>query len=257
MFEQIVNFLEQNEIVKMLLDGYFVLLIVIVFLRFVFKNKKIVTISLSVIIFLLLTFFVNKIGLVASSFLYNVVIRYLTITLIIIFAPEMRDSIMSIYRHESQTKAKNLNPSQAAKNAIADACFELSMKREGALITIEYHNSLDQYAEHAVILNSEITKELLMTIFFPPSPLHDGAVIIKGNKIRCAGAYYRLSSSIAEKDKTMGSRHRAAKGISEITDSVTIVVSEETGNINIAEGGGLIPIADKQHLLDYLDILIK
>ena len=93
----------------------------------------------------------------------------------------------------------------------------------------------------------------IINIFTPYTPLHDGAVIIKGNKIRCAGAYYVLSTREIS-DKTVGSRHRAALGIAEVTDSVTIVVSEETGKVSITYSGIIISISDRDKLLEYLDL---
>ncbi len=132
----------------------------------------------------------------------------------------------------------------------------LSKRRIGALITIEKHNSLDQYAEKAIQLNSDVSKELLINIFTPNTPLHDGAVIIRGNKIRCAGAYYVLTKH-EDLDKTTGSRHRAGLGISEVTDSLTVIVSEETGNISIASEGFMIKILDRSKLMEYLDMFLN
>ena len=112
------------------------------------------------------------------------------------------------------------------------------------------------HPEKAIVMNAEISKELLINIFSPLTPLHDGAVIIKGNKIRCAGAYYVLSTR-ETLDKTVGSRHRAALGIAEVTDSITIVVSEETGKISITYSGIIITITDKDKLLEYIDLAME
>ena len=133
----------------------------------------------------------------------------------------------------------------------------LSKKRIGALITIEKHNSLDQFASKAITIDSEVSKELIINIFTPYTPLHDGAVIIRGNRIRCAGAYYNLTDNQDDIDKTTGSRHRAALGISEVTDSLTVCVSEETGDISLATEGLMIEANDKNKLLEYLDLFLQ
>jgi diadenylate cyclase len=134
--------------------------------------------------------------------------------------------------------------------------LNLSQQKTGALITIEKHNTLEQYAERAVVLNSRVTKELLINIFTPRTPLHDGAVIIRGDQILCAGAYFILSDS-GNVESTTGSRHRAGLGISEVTDSLTIIVSEETGNISIAVEGILLKNNDRDKLLEFLDTFMR
>ena len=146
--------------------------------------------------------------------------------------PDLRK--MFEYRRISENKDTLIHASGETKEAIAEAVFNLSSNKVGALITIEQHNSLDQYAQRAIQLNSDISKELLEQIFIKDSPLHDGGVIIRGNKIICAGAYYVLTQD-ESLDKTIGSRHRAGVGVSEVTDSLTIIVSEETGKISLAK----------------------
>ena len=114
----------------------------------------------------------------------------------------------------------------------------------------------DGINDKGVSINAPISMEMLQTIFYKGTRLHDGAVIIKGNKIRCAGAYYVLSTR-DNLDKTMGSRHRAALGIAEVTDSITIVVSEETGKISITYSGIIITITDRDKLLEYIDLAME
>ncbi len=107
------------------------------------------------------------------------------------------------------------------------------------------------------MMNSDVSKEVLINIFTPNTPLHDGAVIIRGgDQILCAGAYFVLSDN-QNYDKTMGSRHRAGLGISEITDSLTILVSEETGNTSVAIEGILLKMNDREKLLEYLNMFMK
>lgn len=128
----------------------------------------------------------------------------------------------------------------------------LSGKKIGALITFEKTASLDEYVATSYPINANINSELLSTIFFPNTPLHDGAVIIRANSIVCAGAYYPPTERL-DIPKQLGSRHRAAIGISEVTDSLTVVVSEETGNISVAIEGYLDLDISKESLLQYLE----
>lgn len=128
----------------------------------------------------------------------------------------------------------------------------LSGKQIGALITFEKNSSMDEYINNAFKVDAPLNNELLSSIFYPNTPLHDGAVIIRRNKIVCAGAYYPPTERL-DIPKQLGSRHRAAIGISELSDSLTIVVSEQTGNISVAVDGYLDLDISKESLLLYLE----
>jgi len=128
----------------------------------------------------------------------------------------------------------------------------LSGKKIGALITFEKNTSMDEYISNAFKIGAQLNSELLSSIFYPNTPLHDGAVIIRRNNIVCAGAYYPPTERL-DIPKQLGSRHRAAIGISEISDSLTIIVSEETGNISISVDGYLDLDISKESLLLYLE----
>ena len=132
---------------------------------------------------------------------------------------------------------------------LVKASVELSKTQTGALISLEQGHSLTDYIKTGTIMNSIVTSELLCSIFVPGTPLHDGAVIIQGDKIACASAYFPPTTF--DFPSSYGARHRAAIGISEITDSISIVVSEETGKISIAEGGRLT-VVDEERLREYL-----
>ena len=120
---------------------------------------------------------------------------------------------------------------------IVDACDIMSRKKTGALITIQQNQDLQEYVQSGIMMGSEVSSELLCTIFQYGTPMHDGAVIIQGNKIACAAAYFPPTTR--DLPSKYGARHRAAVGISEISDSITIIVSEETGNISVAMNGYL------------------
>ena len=128
----------------------------------------------------------------------------------------------------------------------------LSGNKIGALISFEKNSALDEYIESAYSINAPLNSELLSTIFFPNTPLHDGGVIIRRNKIICAGTYYPPTERL-DIPKQLGSRHRAAIGISEVTDCLTIVVSEQSGNISVAVDGYLDLDISKESLLLYLE----
>ena len=118
------------------------------------------------------------------------------------------------------------------------AVAHLSERQIGAIMTIEREDSLNTYIAKGTTLDSEVTSELLETIFLPGTPLHDGAVIIREDRIMSAGSFYPTSET-TKISKNLGSRHRAALGISEVSDAFTIVVSEETGNVSITAEGSL------------------
>ncbi len=122
----------------------------------------------------------------------------------------------------------------------------------GALVCFEKNTSLDEYINNAYAIDAPLNSELLSTIFFPNTPLHDGAVIIRKNQIICAGAYFPSTERL-DIPKQLGSRHRAAIGISEVSDSLTIVVSEQTGNLSVAIDGYLDLDISKESLLLYLE----
>ncbi|WP_235043283.1 diadenylate cyclase [Candidatus Phytoplasma australiense] len=178
-------------------------------------------------------------------------------SIIIIKAPSFRN-VLNNWKKYWHAKRKNVfMGGDWTQKEIIEAVMELSSRKTGALITIEKNNILEQYAQKAIVINGDVSKELLLNIFTPNTPLHDGAVIIRGDKILCASAYYTLSSADENFDKKTGSRHRAALGISETTDSMTIVVSEETGNISIALEGIMIKINLKTKLQEYLAIFMN
>lgn len=254
MWEQIVEFFSGGSIANYILDGYLIFVLVFFCLWFLLKSKHFYAILLPTVLILLFSFLANEFNLGISSKVYSYVSLALPIIFVIIMAPDIHTWLETAGSKEQSVKYVKGN--NANKQAIADAVMYLSGRKIGALITIEKHKLLDQYAEKAIIMNAEISKELLINIFSPLTPLHDGAVIIKGNKIRCAGAYYVLSTR-ETLDKTVGSRHRAALGIAEVTDSITIVVSEETGKISITYSGIMLHIADKDKLLEYIDLAME
>ncbi|MDO1605062.1 diadenylate cyclase CdaA [Lactobacillus sp. YT155] len=189
------------------------------------------------------------------SYMMDQVLSWAIIASIVIFQPEIRRGLEHIGRapfwelggyEEENASAKNLI------NSIDDAVQYMSKRRIGALITIQMNTGLEEYIETGIPLDSDITSALLINIFIPNTPLHDGAVIIQDNKVAVAAAYLPLSESTTI-PKEYGTRHRAAVGISEVTDALTIVVSEETGGVMITRNGQMMNDLSREDYLKYLN----
>ena len=252
--ENIIKFFQDNIVAKIILDGYLALLIISLLVFLAMKIKKFFILLVIGIFLGICSWFSKEVGLTISSYLYPIIYGSYFVIVVVITTPEIR-SLMDTNRNIDSRVDFMSSSNETTKEAIADAVFNMSSTKVGALITIEQHNTLDQYAERAIQLNSDVSKELLEQIFIKDSPLHDGGVIIRGNKIICAGAYYTLTQD-QSLDKTVGSRHRAGVGISEITDSLTIIVSEETGNVHVATAGCMLRMDSKANLLEYINLFI-
>ncbi len=204
------------------------------------NNFKLTLILKGIIIIAVLKFVSDKIHLNTVGIILEYVISWGPLAVIIIFQPEIRNVLESIGRSQLLGRHKTLTVDEREKLVyeIINAVEYLKKNRIGALIVLERDYSLAQYIEPANKLYADISSELLISIFFPNNPLHDGGVIIQGDKITCAGSVFptSLNPSIS---KRLGTRHRAALGISESSDAIAVVVSEETGRISIAVGGTL------------------
>lgn len=174
------------------------------------------------------------------NFISDQVINWGVVVLVIIFQPEIRRGLEQIGRGSVFT-SNNLKEVAIKKqiDEIDTALQYMSKRRIGALITIQGSTGLEEYIETGIELDALITSGLLINIFIPNTPLHDGAVIIKGNRVAAAAAFLPLSDD-PDIPKMFGTRHRAAVGISEVTDALTIIVSEETGAVSFTKNGKLI-----------------
>ena len=176
------------------------------------------------------------------AFLYDRFLAIFAIALVVIFQPELRRALIRL--GENPFLRSSTSEIAVAADAIAEACAYLSKSRFGALIVIQREVGLKGIVEGGTLLGAELTSRLLQTIFFPGSALHDLAVIIKGNVIHAAGVQLPLAEPADMPDPRLGSRHRAAVGLSKECDALIVVVSEETGAIRLAERGRLSdPIA--------------
>lgn len=209
-------------------------------LKLIKNNVKLVLIFKGVIIIVLLKLVSDWMHLNTVGILLEYVISWGPLALIIIFQPEIRTVLENLGRSQllGRHKVLTVDERERVVYEIMQAVEYFKKNRIGALMIIERDYSLQQYIEPAQKLYADISNELLISIFFPNNPLHDGAVIIQGDRITCAGSVLPTSMN-PNISKRLGTRHRAALGISEITDAIAIMVSEETGRISIGLGGEL------------------
>ena len=204
-------------------------------LKNVKNNIKMVLIVKGVVLVLIVKFLSNVMDLYTVGVLIEYVLQWGPLAIIVIFQPEIRSVLESIGRTQLLGRHKVLTVDEREKIVfeIMRAIEYLKRNRIGALIVIERELSLQQYIEPATKVYADLSYDLLETIFFPNSPMHDGGVIIQGDRITCAGAVFKTSMD-SNVNKRLGTRHRAALGIAEETDAIALVVSEENGRISIA-----------------------
>lgn len=182
--------------------------------------------------------------------------------LVIIFQPELRKALEQLGSQNLFTgilafdDGKDTAFTEKTANEIVRAAFEMAKVKTGALIVLERNVPLKEIERTGIEINGLVTSQLLINIFEHNTPLHDGAVVIRGNRVAAATCYLPLSDNMMI-SKELGTRHRAAVGISEVTDSLTIVVSEETGRVSLVEGGMLRRISDAESLREALEQMEK
>lgn len=227
-------------IIKKIVDICLVWLILYYILKNVRKNVKFSMILKGIAIIVIIKLVSDYFGLVTIGLLFEYVISWAPIALIIIFQPEIRSALEQLGKAKLLGSHKTLSLSEREKmvTEIGGALEYLKKNRIGAIIVIERDTSLLNYIEKAKKIYADISNELLCSIFFPDNPLHDGGVIIQGNKITCAGAVFPTTVDM-KFSKRLGTRHRAAIGISEESDAIAIIVSEETGRVSVAIEGKL------------------
>lgn len=192
------------------------------------------------------------------------IINFAIIALVVIFQPELRKALEQLGQKRffskilpfAEKKDKGERFSDKTVNELVKTCFELSKTKTGALIVVEQEILLTEYEKTGIPIDALISSQLLINIFEHNTPLHDGAVIIRGDRIVAATCYLPLSDNMSI-SKELGTRHRAALGISEVTDTMTLVVSEETGAVSIAIAGELFRNIDADYLKSKLTFLQK
>ena len=204
------------------------------------------------LIILLFYIVAERFGLYTVHWLFEKFITVILVAVIIVFQPELRRALERIGRGRFLTRLSGAEAkSSRIVRHIIDAVEIMVKDKIGALIVIERNTGLNEFLESGVRLDSNVSEEMLLAIFSPKSPLHDGAVIIQGDRLMAAGCLLPLSDSLLI-DKRLGTRHRAALGISEQTDALVVVVSERGGTISIAESGYLTRFLTKDMLSEKL-----
>ena len=227
-------------ILKDIIDICLVCAVLYFILKSIKNNVKFTMLFEGIIIIVVIKLISDLFDLTAIGLLLEYVVMWGPLALVIIFQPEIRSVLEQLGRSQLLGRHKVLTISEREKIVyeIGLALEYLKKHRIGALIVIERDNSLSEYIERSKKLYADISNELLVAIFFPDNPLHDGGVIIQGDKITCAGAVFPTTVEM-KFSKRLGTRHRAAIGISEESDCISVIVSEETGRISVAMGGDL------------------
>lgn len=217
------------------------------------RGTKAVQLLRGIIVIVVVKIIAVYVGFGTVSWLMDQVINWGVIAMIIIFQPEIRRGLEHLGRGSVFVRNRQVNEAEKQMIAALDKAIQyMSKRRIGALMTIQMDTGLEDYIETGIELDAKITGELLINIFIPNTPLHDGAVIIRNNKVAVAAAYLPLSDSNLI-PKELGTRHRAAVGISEVTDALTIVISEETGEVSITKNNELLRNMDQNDYLKFLN----
>ena len=215
-------------------------------------RAALILVGVSVVI---LAFYFSRVGqLTTLNWLITRVLPYAVFALIVIFAPEIRQALARLGRR--LTFARGSGSGADAYDDIVMAANLFSQNQTGALMVIEREIGLRTYVESGVAIDAQLSYDLLATIFRPSAPLHDGAVIIRGDRISAAACFLPLSMNPVLSTQ-LGTRHRAAIGITEETDSIAVVVSEETGSISLAVAGTIERDLTVEQLRDRMGILLR
>ena len=191
------------------------------------------------------------VGLTTISWLTDQIINWGVIALVVVFQPEIRRGLEHLGRSALFKQKQAYQQETRLINELDGAIQYMSKRHIGALISIEMETGLEEYIETGIKIDAEVSSQLLINTFIPNTPLHDGAVIIKDARLAAAAAYLPLSDNPTI-PKELGTRHRASVGISEVTDALTIVVSEETGDVSITRNAELMQSLSREDYRKYL-----
>ncbi|WP_062107516.1 diadenylate cyclase CdaA [Bacillus niameyensis] len=231
----------------------FLVWFVIYKLIMVIRGTKAVQLLKGIFVIIIVKLLSDFLHLNTLSWMMETVLTWGFLAIIIIFQPELRRALEQLGRGKFFARS-GVHEEEEQKHrveAIMNAVNYMAKRRIGALISIEKETGMGDYIETGIPMNSNLSHELLINIFIPNTPLHDGAVIIQKTKIAAAACYLPLSESPFI-SKELGTRHRAALGISEVTDSLTIVVSEETGDVSVTKNGELLRDLSTEKLKEIL-----
>jgi len=227
-------------IIKNIIDICLVWIMIYYVLKNIKNNVKMTMLFKGLVILLIIKVLADVLNLFTIGLLLEYVIMWGPLALIIIFQPEIRNTLEQLGRTQLLGRHKTLSVSERERivSEIINSLEYMKKNRIGALIVVERDYSLREYIERSKKIYADVSSELLESIFFPNNPLHDGGVVIQGDKITSAGVVFPTSVDM-KIGKRLGTRHRAAIGISEESDCISIIVSEETGRVSIAINGDL------------------
>lgn len=240
------------------IDILLVAAIVFLIVRFLRESRALYIVK-GVILILVAYFIINLLGMQASKFIFKNVMDNFLLILLILLLPDIRQALESVGRSrvsflrifgikQSATKEQR---NKKAMSEICKACIDMASKKIGAIIVLERDTPVADHINASTVIDAEVTKELIGSLFFPNSPLHDGAVVIRDSRIVSAGGILPLTEN-TNLSTELGTRHRASLGLSEQCDAVVVVVSEERGKISIAHKGVLKRDISEGELYDKL-----
>lgn len=235
------------------LDIFFVVLIIVYIARII-KRTRAGKIVKGIVMIAIMYIIAKLANMVVLTFLLDKFMSLGIILLIVVFQPELRNIFEKLGRSKV-VDVFDMDDNILVKHAISEvtkAVEIMSMKQIGALIVFERDTKVSEVLKEGIPLNAKVTAELIQNIFMPRTPLHDGAIVISGSEILAAKCILPLASEVSV-PRNVGTRHRAAVGITEISDALVVVVSEETGTISIAEGGKLTRDLTPDGLRELLD----
>lgn len=253
----IPNYIKVTDIVEILIISFFVYQIMVWI-----KNTKAWALLKGVLVILVFIVIAALFHMTTILWIAENVISIAVIAFIIVMQPELRRALeqlgsknylSALFPFET-TRKDSARYSDKTVNEIVRACFEMGKVRTGALIVMEQNNSLAEYERTGIEVDGIVTSQLLINIFEHNTPLHDGAVIIRGERVTSATCYLPLSDNRGL-SKELGTRHRAGVGISEVTDSMTLIVSEETGHVSVAYKGELFRNLDADEVKEKIAIV--
>ena len=238
-----------------ILDILLVTVVFYVILLVVRDTQAIVLLRGGLVLIALLGVLTSLEVLPAFSWLVSSTLPALVLAIPVIFAPEIRRALERLGRTSTLINTDRRSDSFDIVGTLVSAVTRLSNRKHGALIVLQRSDNLREYSNTGVDIDARLTTELILQIFYPNTPLHDGAVIVKDNRMIAAACVMPLSSSgslVRSPEREMGLRHRAALGISEVGDAVSVIVSEETGTISITHGGRMISNLNVERLRNIL-----
>ncbi len=246
-FEQIKRAITSFSSLGDLLDVILVAFVIYGLIKLI-RDTRAIQLAKGVFLLFVAYFFVSLFDMETSKYILSLVFGNLFIVLVIIFSPEIRHALESVGRSsvsnfnllnfKNRDEAEEQEKVQKTINAVCKACAEMHDKKIGSLIVFERDTKLGEIAKTGTMIDAIVTPEMICNIFFPKAPMHDGAVIIKDGRVVSAGCILPLTSHQGI-SSDLGTRHRAAIGISESSDAVVVIVSEETGAISVAKRGNL------------------